>query len=90
MICLIIMITNILKLQIQKNSNSKISFFDDNETEIMYMNYLAVKYIWCFNSNNIITITEDMELFELLKFLMNQQYIFNDNQILKSYKEKEK
>lgn len=70
MICLIIMIINILKLQIQKNSNSKISFFDDNGNEIMYMNYLAAEYIWCFNSNNIITITEDMELFELLKFLM--------------------
>ena len=71
-------------------SNNKISFCDDNGNEIMYMDYLSDECVWCFNSNDIITITEDMELFELLKLLMNQNYVFGNNEILESYKKDNK
>lgn len=71
-------------------NNNKISFYDDNDNEIMYMDYLTDECVWCFNSNDIITITEDMELFELLKLLMNQNYVFYNNEILESYKKDNK
>ena len=71
-------------------SNNKISFCDDNGNEIMYMDYLSDECVWCFNSNDINTITEDMELFELLKLLMNQNYVFGNNEILESYKKDNK
>lgn len=67
-------------------NNSRISFYDDNEKEIMYIDYLIDELVWYFNSDNVVTITEDMELFKMINFLMSQQYIFNNEETLKSYK----
>lgn len=65
---------------------SEISFYDENQIEIMYMDYFNDEAIWCFNSSDIINITSDMELYEPIMSLMGQQYIFNDNENLKCYK----
>ena len=70
-------------------NGTKISFYDENN-EIMYIDYSTDECIWYFHNSNVITITEDMELFNLLKSIMSQQYIFNDNCILKSYKNSNK
>ena len=67
-------------------NNNKIFFYDNNDNEIMYMDHSLDECIWCFNSNDTITITEDMELFKYLISLMNQQYTFSTEQILRSYK----
>ena len=67
-------------------NGSKISFLDDNNFEIMYMDYSTDECIWWFNSNDVITITENTKLFELLRIFMNQQYDFCNNEILKSFK----
>ena len=70
-------------------NGTKISFYDENN-EIMYIDYPTDECVWYFRNSNVITITEDMELFNLLKSIMSQQYIFNDNCILKSYKNSDK
>ena len=52
----------------------------------MYIDYPTDECIWYFNNSEVITITKDMELFELLKSIISQQYEFNEDEILKSYK----
>lgn len=71
-------------------NNNKISFYDENDNEIMYIDYSIDEYVWHFNSNEVVVITEDMELFEMINNIMNQQYVFNDEEILKSYKNNNK
>ena len=71
-------------------NETKVSFFDNGDNEIMFIDYPADECIWYFNNSEVITITEDMELFELLKALMSQQYEFDKNEILHSYKNNNK
>ena len=71
-------------------NETKISFFDNDDNEIMYIDYPTDECIWYFNNSEVITITEDMELFELLKALMSQQYEFDKNEILHSCKNNNK
>ena len=71
-------------------NGSKISFYDNGNTEIMCIDYLADEYVWRFNTSNVITITEDAELYESLIYMMQQQYTFNDDSVLKNYKDKNK
>ena len=64
---------------------NRIEFFDNKE-EIMYIDYSTDECVWHFSNSNQIIISEDMELFEPLKKIMLQNYIFIDNEVLKSYK----
>jgi len=64
-------------------------FYDDNNNLIMYIDYSTDELIWYFNTNEVIKITEDMELYSLISNFMNQEYIFN-NELLQSYKDKNK
>lgn len=68
-------------------NGSRVSFCDNINNGIMYIDYPTDECIWCFNSNNVIIVNEDMELFECLMYLMKQQYTFSNNEILRSYKE---
>ncbi len=68
-------------------NDAKISFYDENDIEIMFMDYSTDECIWFFNSSDVITITNDMDLFEPLKNIMLQQYEFSNNEVLKSYKD---
>jgi len=71
-------------------NESRIEFLNEEINEIvMYIDYPTDECIWYFNDSNEITITKDMELFELLKCIMSQQYDF-DNEVLKSYKSNNK
>lgn len=68
-------------------NGTKISFLDNSDNEIMYIDYPTDECIWYFSSSDVVTITKDMDLFELLKKLMSQQYEFDNNEVLKSYKD---
>lgn len=68
-------------------NGSRIEFINvDTNEMVMYIDYPTDECIWYFNNSELITITKDMELFELLKNIISQQYKFNDDEILKSYK----
>lgn len=71
-------------------NGTKISFYNNSNNEIMYIDYPTDECIWYFYNSQLITITKDMELFELLKSIMSQQYKFSDDEILKSYKSNNK
>ena len=68
-------------------NGTKISFLDNSDNEIMYIDYPTDECIWYFSSSDVVTITKDMDLFELLKKLMSQQYEFDNNEVLKRYKD---
>ena len=74
----------------KKVNETKISFFVNNDDEIMYIDYSTDECIWYFSSSDVVTITKDMDLFELLKDLMSQQYEFDNNEVLTSYKDNNK
>ena len=68
-------------------NGSRIEFWNEETNEmIMYIDYPTDECIWYFSSSEVITITKDMDLFELLKNIMSQQYDFSDSEVLKSYK----
>ena len=70
---------------------SRIEFWHEKTNQIlMYIDYSTDECIWYFSDSNEITITNDMELFDPIKELMQQQYIFNDDEVLKSYKNNNK
>ncbi len=71
-------------------NETKISFYDDSNNEIMYIDYPTDECIWYFYNSEVITITKDMDLFELLRNILLQQYDFNNNEVLKSYKKNNK
>ena len=66
-----------------------IYFFDNENCEMMYIDYSTDECIWYFHSENIINITSDMELYNLLHSFMNNYYYFND-EILQNYKDSNK
>ena len=71
-------------------NGTKISFYDENDNEIMYIDYPSDECIWYFNSSEVVTIAEDSLLFEPIKNIMSQQYEFDDNEVLHSYKDDNK
>ena len=72
-------------------NGSRIEFWNEDANEmVMYIDYPTDECIWCFYSDDIITLTEDMEIFKSIKQLMLQQYVFNDDEILRSYKDDNK
>ena len=66
---------------------SRIEFWNEETNKIiMYIDYSTDECIWYFSNGNEIIITEDMILFEPLKEIMNNEYSFNEQEVLKSYK----
>jgi len=59
-----------------------IYFYDDENNEIMYIDHSTDECIWYFQSESIINITEDMELYNLLNNFMNNSYVFSDDILL--------
>lgn len=66
-----------------------IYFYDDEDNEIMYIDHSADECIWYFNSDSIVNITSDMELYNLIDGLMNNSYVFN-TEVLQNYKDNNK
>ncbi|MDD2203227.1 MAG: hypothetical protein PHD78_02455 [Bacilli bacterium] len=69
--------------------NNRIVFLDENNQEIMYIDYSTDECIWYFPSNGEIVVTEEMDLFNLLNQFMKQKYLFYDNN-LGDYKDEKK
>ena len=63
--------------------------YDDENNEIMYIDHSTDECIWYFHSDNIINVTADMELYNLLYIFMNNYYDFGD-EILQNYKDSNK
>ena len=70
-------------------SHKTIHFYDDENNEIMYIDHSTDECIWYFHSDNIINVTADMELYNLLYIFMNNYYDFGD-EILQNYKDSNK
>ena len=70
-------------------SHKTIYFYDDENNEIMYIDHSTDECIWYFHSDNIINVTADMELYNLLYIFMNNYYDFGD-EILQNYKDSNK
>ena len=70
-------------------SDKTIHFYDDENNEIMYIDHSTDECIWYFHSDNIINVTADMELYNLLYIFMNNYYDFGD-EILQNYKDSNK
>ena len=64
-------------------------FYNDDEKELMHIDYSIDECIWYFNSDNVIKITEDMELYNLLDTFMKQNYVFG-KELLQNYKDNNK
>ena len=69
--------------------DKEIYFYDNNNNLIMCLDYRRDDFVWYFNTNEAIKITNDMEIYSLISNFMNEDYIFND-ELLKSYKDKNK
>ena len=67
-------------------NGTKMSFFDENDNEIMYIDYPNDECVWFFKSSEVLIIAEDEELYEPLISLFLEQYEFNNNSELVSYK----
>ena len=68
-------------------NGNRIEFWNEETNEmVMYIDYPTDECIWYFNNSEEIAITKYMKLFEPIKELMLQQYVFNEDEMLKSYK----
>lgn len=70
-------------------NNKTIYFYDDENNEIMYMDHSTDECMWFFQTDTIIEVEEDEELYHLLDDFMNQQYEFH-NDCLENYKDRNK
>ena len=68
---------------------SKILFSVDEEVK-MTMDFASDEFVWFFNSNDLITITKDTNLYYYLEYIMDQDYTFSNDSLLKDYKDKNK
>ena len=66
-----------------------IYFYDELDIEIMYIDYSTDECIWYFNTDKVININKDMELYKILDNFMKNNYIFA-NDILLNYKDDNK
>ncbi len=60
--------------------DSNIYFYDDNNI-IMSMGFQFDEFIWTFYNSEVISITRDSEMFDLLKYIMNSDYIFENSDL---------
>ena len=71
-------------------NGTMISFLDENNNEIMYIDFPNDECIWYFDNSDEIEITEDMDLYNPLKNIMSENYLFIEKEPLKSYKDNNK
>ena len=71
-----------------KIEESKITFYIDDD-EKMVMDFYSDEFIWLFKDSNVVSITKDMELYSLFNYILNQDYNFSNDTILKDYKDKD-
>ena len=67
----------------------RVSFYSEDGSEIMYMDFPTDECIWFFNTDKTIEITSGMELYDSLENWMEQDYTFFSG-ILNNYKDQNK
>ena len=67
-------------------NENKINFYDDSNILVMSIDYRTDECTWFFKNSDAIIIKEDDALFEPLKYIMSQEYNFDSEELLKSYK----
>ena len=67
-----------------------IYFYDDNNFEVMRIDYSKDDCVWYFNTDALIKITQDMELYSIIDKFMKQDYIISNDEILKDHKDNSK
>jgi len=70
-------------------NGKRVSFYNEDGIEIMYMDFSADECIWFFNTDNTIEITSDMEIYDSLQDWMDQNYTFFSG-VLDNYKDQNK
>ena len=60
---------------------SSVFFYNELEEELMYLDHSTDECIWFFNSEKLIKITKDMELYDLLNNLFQNQYRFIQDEL---------
>ena len=68
-------------------NDKTIYFYDENDNEIMYIEHSTDECIWFFQTDSVISIEEDTELYSLLDNFMKESYEFSDD-YLKNIKDK--
>lgn len=58
-----------------------ICFFDNEDKEIMYLDYSCDECIFGINTSEKIIISKDMELYPLLEEFMKQDYVFGNEEL---------
>ena len=58
-----------------------ICFFDNEDKEIMYLDYSFDECIFGINTSEKIIISKDMELYPLLEEFMKQDYVFGNEEL---------
>lgn len=66
-----------------------IHFYDDENNEVMYIDYSFDECIWYFCSNNVVNVAVGTELYDLLDSVMSQDYMFGSDE-LSGYKDENK
>ncbi len=74
---------------IKKVVGKAIYFYDDDNSEIMHIDYSTDECVWYFCSDKVIEITPQMEFYQLLSNYMENMYIFG-NGGLPNYKDNNK
>ena len=67
-------------------NDKTIYFYDENDNEIMYIDHSTDECIWFFQTDSVISIEEDTELYCLLESFMQSTYDFS-NDTLKCVKD---
>lgn len=69
-------------------NEDKIEFYSEETGKmLMCFGIIGCDYFWNFTDSSVITVTEDMELFEPIKTLMSYEYEFNEEEVLKCSKD---
>ncbi len=66
-----------MEIKYNPNQGGEVEFYE-NGIQIMGMGGIGGDLVWLFYTSDVITITSDMELYDPLKKLMDQEYEFND------------
>lgn len=62
-------------------SNTKITYLGEENNELFYIDYSFDECIWCFNTNQKITIEQSSELYDVLNEFMINNYTFYENEL---------
>ncbi len=73
-------------MQVVIDDRNYVNFYDEKGNLVMYMGFVPSFFTWVFKTSDVIKITDDMDLYYYLENFFNQNYIFNNEDLLESVK----